>query len=119
MRPIQIYILDDSAIFLQQFENYLSAYLTSTNLFPYTLKAFTDAEEMLAAAKDDHVKLLITDIDLGVPGYTGIDVVNGLHEKCPQCSVIYLSAYTSWVLDVFDTKPLYSRASMKSAFQAP
>ena len=61
MTPIQIYILDDSVAFLQQFTNYLSTYLTRTNLFPYTLSTFTDAKSMLAAAKVDNVKLLIAE----------------------------------------------------------
>lgn len=107
MTPIQIYILDDSVAFLQQFTNYLSTYLTRTNLFPYTLSTFTDAKSMLAAAKVDNVKLLIADIALGTSHYSGIDAVNDLHRTHPQCSVIYLSAYTSYALDVFDTKPLY------------
>ena len=79
----------------------------SPGIFPYTLSTFTDAKSMLAAAKVDNVKLLIADIALGTSHYSGIDAVNDLHRTHPQCSVIYLSAYTSYALDVFDTKPLY------------
>ena len=107
MAQIHIYILDDSAPFVQRFKNWLDNYLSAASPFSYTLSAFTNAAELLAAANADHIELLIEDIELGTSRYTGIDAVNDLRKIHPKCNVIYLSAYTSYALDVFDTKPLY------------
>ena len=107
MTPLSIFLLDDNEIFLHGFEAKLTEWLEAHAPSGYSILCFTDIPSMLEAAKTTPADLVISDIDLGTGARSGIDGVSDLKKQCPGCAVIYLTAYLSYVTDVFETSPIY------------
>ncbi len=107
MKPLSIFLLDDNEIFLHGFEEKLTEWLKAHTSDNFSVLCFTDISSMLEAAETTPADLVISDIDLGTGAHSGIDGVRELKKLYPGCAVIYLTAYLSYVTDVFETSPIY------------
>ncbi len=57
----------------------------------YRVKAFKDAESVMAAIKNEQPDLVL--LDIGLPGITGIDALSHIKQNYPDTIVIMITAY--------------------------
>lgn len=107
MKPLSIFLLDDNEVFLHGFEEKLSEWMEAQSDCDFSIFCFTDIPSMLDAAESTSADLVIADVDLGAGTSSGIDGVSELLKRCPNCAVIYLTAYLSYATDVYETSPIY------------
>lgn len=107
MKPLSIFLLDDNEVFLYEFREKLTDWLTVHSSEQFETMCFADAGSMLRAAETQRVDLVISDIELADDKNSGIQAVEQLLKKWPDCAVVYLTAYLSYATDIYETKPLY------------
>lgn len=91
-----IILVDDESIILK------GSMLTIRKLLPNaSITGFTSPEEALTYAKTNRVHLAFLDIELG--NVNGLDLCRKLLEINPRINVIFLTAYTDYALDAWDT----------------
>lgn len=72
--------------------------------------AFGSGEEMMRYIADNHVDVLMLDIDM--PDLNGFDIAKILCDEYPQMKIIFMSAYDSFVYSSFEYYPFaYLRKS--------
>ena len=72
--------------------------------------AFGSGEEMMKYIADNHVDVLMLDIDM--PDLTGFEIAQILCDEYPQMKIIFMSAYDSFVYSSFEYYPFaYLRKS--------
>lgn len=107
MRPINIYLLDDDPVFQGAMRQALGEYLDARGT-AFTLKTFLRGEDMLKSlAGEETLDLLISDIDLGREGLSGLETARRVRQQRPECAIIYLTAYLEFATEIYETAPLY------------
>ncbi len=66
-----------------------------------SIMGFTDADEAIAYAKDNRVALAFLDIELR--NTSGLELCRALLEINPQTNVVFLTAYSDYALDAWNT----------------
>ena len=99
---IRIYLLDDDPVFLRAVQRALDAKLAGRQ---YVLFTFGQGEPLLKELEAPD--LLITDIDLGSTGLSGLEVARAVREGYPQCAIMFLTAYLSFATEIYEVGPLY------------
>ena len=66
-----------------------------------SITGFTDADEAIAYAKENRVALAFLDIELR--NTSGLELCRALLEINPQTNVVFLTAYSDYALDAWNT----------------
>ncbi len=83
----------------------LGALRTLQNIMPNaTVTGFTRPAEAIEYAKANHVALAFLDIELG--SMSGLDLCRELLEINPHTNVVYLTAYSDYALDAWNTEAI-------------
>ena len=67
------------------------------------VRGFSQAQDALEWAAENPVDLALLDIEL--PGMTGLELADRLRRLKPQCSIIFLTAFSQYALDSFIVHP--------------
>ena len=97
--PLRIALCDDTPALLEQEQALLEAELAD---LPYRMACCTDAGELLRAAAEQPFDVAVLDIQM--PSRDGIAVGRELLALCPDCRIVFLTAYISYCQDVYDVE---------------
>lgn len=105
----RVAICEDEMILAQKNGRLASEILCAEGLRPgtdFSVDIFTDSCGILEQLEQDphYYQLLLLDIRL--EGENGLNVAQMLREMSAACSIIYITAYSDYVFDCFDTRPL-------------
>lgn len=115
---LEIYLLDDDPVFLAAIQTALEDQL-ARQPYSYRLHAFSSGEKLLAAAEQNRVDLLISDIDLGEEPISGLSVAQHIRRDYPDCGIIYLTSYLEYATEIYETQPLYFILKSEYAGESP
>lgn len=91
-----VIIVDDEMIILKGGMPIIKSVIPSANIV-----GFTKPSEAVEYAKNNKVNLAFLDIEMGMT--SGLDVCREILNCNPKTNVIYLTAYTDYALDAWDT----------------
>lgn len=91
-----VIMVDDERIILNGGIPILKSVLKGANI-----ESFTKPSEAIEYAKNNKVDLAFLDIEMGMT--SGLDVCKEILNCNPKTNVIYLTAYTDYALDAWDT----------------
>ncbi len=95
-------ICDDDPVWLRRAASILEAYQRKKEIV-LELCFYLNGEELLAETRS--IDILFLDIEMGKQD--GISVAAQVNEKWKNCSIVYLTDYLSYAVDVYDTKHTY------------
>lgn len=101
---MKIGICDDDIIYLRYMESVVKGYFSEdpeVEIDALMPESFSSPDVIRKMAFD----LLIIDIDLGK--YNGIEVVRELQQNNQNCSIIFVSSYMTFVMDVYEVNHMY------------
>ena len=97
----EVAICDDNTAFLAQPQTFLNQQLTRMGQ-PHGIQAFHDSQELLTAAQSHPFSLAV--LDIRMPKEDGIRLAEKLLTFCPDCQIIFLTAFLSYAQDVYDVQ---------------
>lgn len=71
------------------------------------IRTFSDAGTLLAAVAGGSCRPHIAMLDICMPDANGIDLARQLHQKVPDCQVIFLSSFLDFAPAVYDVEHVY------------
>lgn len=96
---VRIALCDDTAALLPRVEALIHAELARR---PHEVQAFETPAALLEAAGAAPFDVAVLDIQL--PGQDGIELGRRLLALCPDCRIIFLTAYIAYCQDVYDVE---------------
>lgn len=97
--PVHIAVCDNESFFLDQIAEVIRASIEPECL---ALQTFSDPLDMLNSREVFRIAVL----DIQMPELSGIDLASELVKRCPDCQIIFVSSYTDYVTEVYDTPHL-------------
>lgn len=97
--PLRIALCDDTPALLEREKALLDAELAD---LPHQMVCCSEADALLRAAAEQPFDVAVLDIQM--PGRDGIAVGRELLARCPDCRIIFLTAYISYCQDVYDVE---------------
>lgn len=101
---IQIAICDDDPIQLKQTSNIILGLDLEYRL---KIELFSDGEQLISSIENLDYRPDILLLDIVLPESSGIQVAARINQLCPDCAVIYLTAFLSYATDVYETRHSY------------
>ena len=71
------------------------------NNMTVSISAYTDSEHFVRDINDG-VRFDVVFLDIEMPKYNGIELVNILHQKTSGCLIVFLTSYTEFAVDAFE-----------------
>lgn len=99
---IHIAVCDDKTEWLEALQSQIEEILAQED---YRLSLFNQADALLEALSTDTVDILITDIQM--PQMDGIHMAKEVYKRSLQTQIIFVSAFTDFIEDVFAVEPVY------------
>lgn len=97
-------ICDDNEVYL---ENAARIFARECKDYSPEISLFSGGTELISALDGGYrPDILILDIVLG-EGNSGINVAKEVNRLCPECGIIFLTAFISYASDVYETKHSY------------
>lgn len=97
--PLRIALCDDTPALLAQEEALLRGALAD---LPHELVCCREGGALLAAAEERPFDVAVLDIQM--PDRDGIALGRALLERCPDCRIVFLTAYIAYCQDVYDVE---------------
>ena len=98
-KPVQIAVCDNEDFFIGEISDVIRSNIEPDLL---ALETFTDPLKMLDSPNAFQIAVL----DIQMPALSGIDLASELVKRCPDCQIIFVSSYTDYVTEVYDTPHL-------------
>ena len=98
-QPIHLAVCDNEQVFLDEITDVVCKSMDPDS---FVLHTFTDPLVMLNSDEIFNIAVL----DIQMPELTGIDLATELIERCPDCQIIFVSSYTDYVTEVYETPHL-------------
>ena len=98
---LTIYILDDNAVWIEKIDKLLTENLH----VPFHSMGFSDPMAFLTFFEDHPADIVFADIQM--PERNGIDVAKEIRTYHPKTQIIFTSAYTEYIQDVFSVDPVF------------
>lgn len=98
-QPVHIAVCDNEEFFLSEISDVIRSSIEPDRL---ALHTFSDPLEMLNSKESFRIAVL----DIQMPALSGIDLAAELIKRCPDCQIIFVSSYTDYVTEVYDTPHL-------------
>lgn len=99
LQPIHLAVCDNEQVFIDGISDVIKQSMDSGS---YVLHTFSDPLAMLNSSDVFNIAVL----DIQMPELTGIDLAAELVKRCPECQIIFVSSYTDYVTEVYDTPHL-------------
>lgn len=96
---VHVAVCDNEEFFLTEIAEVVRSCVQPDRL---DLKTFSDPLEMLGSGETFNIAVL----DIQMPALSGIDLAAELFKRCPDCQIIFVSSYTDYVTEVYDTPHL-------------
>ena len=97
---MNIIIADDEPLALEMTCEAVREVCPKANIYP-----FSKPSRLLEFAKETRCKIAF--LDICMRGVSGIDVAKEVNRLCPECGVVFLTAYISYATDVYETRHSY------------
>lgn len=101
---IQIAVCDDDLI---QLKNTGEAIAQAAACYVPEIDLFSSSKEFLNAVEKSGYRPDVAILDIVLPDDSGISLAKKLNGLCPQCAVIFLTAFLDYATDVYETKHSY------------
>jgi len=98
-QPVHIAVCDNEEFYLSEIAAVIRESVEPELL---DLKTFSDPLQMLDSGEDFRIAVL----DIQMPALSGIDLAAELVKRCQDCQIIFVSSYTDYVTEVYDTPHL-------------
>ncbi len=98
---LNILICDDKA----EWRNEIQKQIENSLCVPYNLTVFSEARLLLDFFKENSADIIVTDIQMPETG--GIELAKEIHAQNPHTQIIFTSAFTDYIQDVFSVNPVY------------
>lgn len=101
---IQIAVCDDDPI---QLKSTGEALAQAAACYTPEIDLFSGCKDLLNAVEKSGYRPNIAVLDIVLPEESGIKLAMKLNELCPQCAIIFLTAFLNYATDVYETKHSY------------
>lgn len=101
---IQIAVCDDDPV---QLKNAGEILAQATASYAPEIDLFSGCRELLNAVEKSGYRPDVAVLDIVLPEDSGINLARKLNELCPQCAIIFLTAFLNYATDVYETKHSY------------
>ncbi len=101
---IQIAVCDDEPIQLKRTGEILAQ---AAACYSPEIDLFSDSKELISAVEKSGYLPDIAVLDIVLPDDSGSLLAKTLNDLCPQCAIIFLTAYLNYATDVYETKHSY------------
>lgn len=101
---LQIAVCDDEKIYLNEVFKILHEKLVDT---PNRIQTFQNSAALLAAVEEDGYIPDIAVLDIRMDEVDGITLAKQLNRASPTSKVIFISSYSGYLMDVYETEHVY------------
>lgn len=113
---LQLAVCDDEAVCLRQTVDILRAALGET---PYNIQTFQSADAVLIALEEKCYQPDIAVLDIRMADVDGIALAKQINRSAPACRVIFLSSYSGYLMDAYETEHDYYVLKSDEAARLP
>lgn len=101
---LQIAVCDDEKLYLNEVLQILHDTLGDT---PNRIQTFQNSAALLAAVEEDGYIPNIAVLDIRMDEVDGITLAKQLNRASPTSKVIFISSYSGYLMDVYETEHVY------------
>lgn len=104
---IRIGICDDLKVCREEIRRFCINWAEKENIM-INIVCFRSAEELvhLCTTSKGNFDIVFMDIEFG-GSFNGVDAVKEINRLCPYCKIIYVTAYSNYVSEVYETEHSY------------
>lgn len=95
---INIFLCDDTPLQLRHVHEFIENYMQNQ---PACIFDYSSPKGLLSGLDNHSANITILDIDLGKGKASGIDLAKTINAKCPNCQIIFLTAYPEYTSEAY------------------